>query len=182
MHRGLGIIALIGWLVAVGAIWILFRPKPQSFSGSEDIIFGSKVFYDGGETVYITGTITGDGLAYKNNTVMITCYRDRKECLFHSVDQIGPHQIGRLDLPSVYPIAKWDASEIMATDSYPIHSSYPVHCRKVTISIERKSENAIRVEEPINQTRAACKDADTKLYKWTIEDPPFWKRLRSKAP
>lgn len=176
VNRGLAIIALIGWLVALGAIWILFRPQPQPFSGPEGIVFGKKVFYDSGEFVYITGTLTGDGLAYKNNTAMIACYHDRKECLFLSVDQIGPHQIGRLESPSVFPIVKWDTSEIMATDSYPIYSSHPVDCRKVTISIERKSESAVRVEEPINQTRAACKDADTKLYKYTIEDSLFWRR------
>jgi hypothetical protein len=68
---------------------------------------------------------------------------------------------------------KWDAYEVIATGSGDF-----VDCREVTINLERKTQTAVWVEEPINQSRAACKDADTKIYKWTIEDPPFWKALR----
>jgi hypothetical protein len=164
------IIASIGWLIALVAVSILILPQPQSW---ENIVFGKKIFHDNDEFVYITGTLSGDRIAYRNNTVMIACYKNRKECLFSSVSQIGPDQIGRLDAPSFYPIVKWNTLEIMATESY---ANY---CKKVTISIKRKSKTAVWVEEPVNETDATCKDFDTNLYKWTIEDSRNADRTRS---
>jgi hypothetical protein len=144
----------------------------------QQIVFASKAFYDSAQTtgeghVYIAGTLSGEGVAYKNNTVAVTCYKDRMECLTYSVAQIGPNQVGRLDSPASYPVTKWDAYEIVATDS-----EASMNCRKVTISIVRKSQTAVWVEEPINQSSAACKDAETRVLKWTIEEPG-WKALHT---
>lgn len=143
----------------------------------QQIVFASKAFADSAQTggegyVYLAGTLTGEGIPYKNNTVAVTCDKDRMECLTYSVEQIGPNQLGRLAAPTSYPVTKWNAYEIVATGA-----GDAVDCRKVTISIVRKSETAVWVEEPINQSHAACKDADTRLLKWTIEDPPGWKAL-----
>jgi hypothetical protein len=172
-------IASTFWFIAFVAVSILlFRESPWIASNeNQDIVFGKKVYYDSGQTtgdgfVYITGSLTGDGVAYKNNTVMVACYKDRKECLFSSIGQIGHNQIGRLDWPTEYPITTWNPYEVIAT------GNYAVNCRKVTISVVRKTETAVWVEEPINQARAECKDANTKLYKWTIEDSRFWNSLR----
>ena len=142
----------------------------------QQIVFAPKAFFDSAQTgpgegsVYISGTLSGDGVNYKNNTVAITCYKDRMECLTYSVAQIGPNQVGRLDSPASYPVSKWDSYEIVATEP-----ELPMNCRKVTISIVRKSATAVWVEEPINQSSAACKDAETRVLKWTIEDSPGWK-------
>jgi hypothetical protein len=53
---------------------------------------------------HISGTLTGDGVRHKNNSVSVTCYKTRQECIIFEVDQIGPNQIGRLDAPHIYPI------------------------------------------------------------------------------
>ena len=138
----------------------------------QQIIFPSKTFFDGeqiGGYVYVAGTLTGEGLAYPNNTTVIACYAKRRECLTYSVEQIGPNQIGHVDAPLDYPVIKWDAYEIVASgtgDAGP--------CSKVTISIVRKAETALWVTEPINQSRSQCKNANTKILKWTIEDSPGW--------
>jgi hypothetical protein len=178
------------WFIAFVAVSILLfrhfqwtsaeRPDRQSKSSeSENMIFGIKVFYDSAETatgdgfVTIKGTLTGDGVDYKNNSINVACYKDRGECLVSSIEQISSNQLSSLNGPSIYPITKWDAYEVIATGS-----SNAEDCRKVTINLERKTQTAVWVEEPINQSRAACKDADTKIYKWTIEDPPFWKAVR----
>jgi hypothetical protein len=123
--------------------------------GKQDIIFAAKVFYDSAKTkgdgfVYIGGTLTGEGIANKNNTVMIACYNDSKECLFSSVDQIGPNQVGRLGAPDRYAITTWTPDEIVAT------GYYASDCRKITINLDRKAESVVWVEEPINPPRAAC--------------------------
>ena len=147
----------------------------------QQIVFDSKHFYDSAQTtgdafVYIAGTLTGDGVGYKNNTVAVTCYKDRMECLMESVEQIGPNQVGRLESPISYPITKWSAYEIVAADS----TDTP-HCRKTTISIVRTSQSAVWVEEPINQSSAECKDDDTRVRKWTIEDSPATRAMRSSS-
>jgi hypothetical protein len=73
----------------------------------DDIVFAPKNFADTDLAVGISGTLTGDGLAYKNNTRSIFCIKDRGECLVASIEQIGDHQIGRLDYVYVLPITRW---------------------------------------------------------------------------
>jgi hypothetical protein len=183
-----GIASTIWFIAFVAVSILLFRHFPwtsaegpdhrSTSSGSEDMIFGIKGFYDSAETaigdgfVTIKGTLAGDGVGYKNNSINVACHKDRGECLVSSIEQISSNQLSSLNGPSIYPITKWDAYEVIATGS-----GDAMDCRKVTINLERKTQTAAWVEEPINQSRAACKDADTKIYKWTIEDPPFWKAL-----
>jgi hypothetical protein len=143
-------------------------------------MFAAKSFYDSAQTtgegfVYISGTLSGDGVAYKNNTVAVSCYKDRMECLTNSIEQIGSNQVSRLAWPISYPITKWDSYEIVANELVTSMS-----CRKDTISIIRKSESAVWVEKPVNQSSAVCKNADTRILKWTIEDSLNWKALHVK--
>ena len=75
-----------------------------------------------------------------------------------------------------YPIAKWSNDEIVAKDQTgPLPGL--TGCVRTTITIERQQKNALWVEEPINQTDPFCKNADTNVNKFTIEDAPGWKRL-----
>jgi hypothetical protein len=163
------------WFLAFVVVsWLLIRHPPhREFASDEDIAFDRKVYFDSGETVSISGTLSGAGLGYKNNTTNITCSKDRGECLITRIEQIGPHQIGRVDSPDTYKITKWDNFEIVSVDD----SGLPTPCAKITVSVERKSETALWVREPINQAHAFCKNADTKIYKWTIEDSLFWQRM-----
>ena len=143
----------------------------------QQIMFAAKAYYESADTtgegyVYVAGTLTGDGVAYKNNSVVVACYKDRMECLTYVVDQIGPNHVGRLDAPTSYPVVKWDNYVIVAT------GGGEVNCRKDTISIARKAQTVVWVQERIDQSRAACKDADTRVLKWTIEDSPGWKALQ----
>ena len=105
-----------------------------------DVVFDNKVFYDSGQTavgdgvVSISGTLTGEGVGNKNNTVTVTCYQDRMECLAYSIAQIGPNQLGKLEVPGIFPITKWDNYEIVA-----VESGDTVACRK-----QRSASNAKR--------------------------------------
>jgi hypothetical protein len=175
-------IGSIVWFAAfVGvSVLLLFRQSPwilAAFGDKQDIIFAAKVFYDSAKIkadgfVFVGGTLTGEGIAYKNNTVMLACYRERTECLFSSIDQIGPNQVGRLGAPDPYAITTWDQEKIVAT------GHYASDCRKITIDIDRKAQSVRWAEEPSNRSSAACSNADAKTYTWSIEDPPFWKALQ----
>jgi hypothetical protein len=168
------------WFLAfVVALLVLIRQSktgtPSSESRNEDVIFGKKFFFDSADNVgegvvSITGTLAGDGVGYKNNTTNISCYRDRMECLVTLVEQIGAHQIGRLESPAFYQITKWSNFEVVSVSDDP--------CVKITINLERKSETALWVQEPSNQTSAFCKDSDTKIHKWTIENSLYWQAQR----
>ena len=57
----------------------------------------------------------GMGRFYPNNTMQLTCYRLRKECIYTYVDGIGPNQVGSMEAPEFYEVVKWDNSEIIAT-------------------------------------------------------------------
>jgi len=148
-------------------------------SSTPDILFPKKAFFWFDQSasyanVYVAGTLTGEGVGYKNNTTVVSCDKTRMECVTYDVRQIGPNQVGRVESPLIYPVIEWSADEVVASGD-----ADAFHCRKLTISIVRRSEVALWVEEPINQASAACKDADVRLLKWTIEDSPGWKALNA---
>jgi hypothetical protein len=62
------------------------------------------------------------------------CIKDRRECLIASIEQIGDHQIGRLDYAYAMPITRWTASETVAADE---PSDWT--CIKTTIFLQRKT-------------------------------------------
>ncbi len=53
-------------------------------------------------------------------------------------------------------------------------------CSKTTITIVRKSQTVLWVQEPNHQAKPACQKSDTKIHKWTIEDSLGWKRINRK--
>ena len=71
---------------------------PAIARDKEDIILGMKIFTDSIYGVSITGTLTGDGVDYRNNTVTIVCYQDRMECWISRINQIGPNHMGSLQV------------------------------------------------------------------------------------
>ena len=172
-----GVHTLVWFLAFVAVSIILLQTQKVPSYDPSGIIFDTKSFNDTGPTdfgddvVSIAGTLTGDGVANKNNSVSVTCYQDRMECLIYSIAQIGPNQVGRLDMPNIFAITHWNNDKIVA-----VESGDTVACRKSTISIQRKMKTAVWIEEPINQPHPTCKETHTKTYNWTIEDPPFWKQ------
>lgn len=141
----------------------------------DDITFAPKAYFDDGqnaEVVAFSGTLSGEGVAYRNNTQGVTCLRQSRECWISSIEQIGLKQIGRMDSPYRVDISKWSASEIVA--------GYETSCAKTTVTISRNTKTILWVQEPINQARPECLRSDTKLYKWTIEDSLGWKRIHAK--
>jgi hypothetical protein len=165
--------------VLVGAGGVVYWQKDRAVE-PHPIMFGQKVFSDSEATigigiVYIVGTITGEGQAYPNNTYAVTCYEDRRECLVSSAHDIGMNMIGRLDMPQIIPIIRWNKSEIVAQEDVT-----ELQCVRTTLTIERKTESALWVDEPVNQTRPSCKYADGRTHKYTIEDSPNWKKVFDK--
>ena len=77
--------------------------------------------------------------------------------------------------PKWFPIVKWNALEIVATDEPGTFG-----CVKITITIDRKQQTLLWSEEPANQNLANCKETDTNIHKYTIEDSPGWKRTFGK--
>ena len=163
-----GIPATLWFLAFVGVSYLyieqLRKPEPL---GNNNIIFGEKFYYENPDedAVYVTGTMTGPGIAYPNNTVGITCYQDRNYCSYTSVHAIGANRIERMEPPSEYDIVKWDENEIIAEDQST--------CQKITITIDRKARQVAWVEEPINQTAASCVNSTTAMAKYTIENSPM---------
>jgi hypothetical protein len=166
MRRIVLVMAMVAAALSSNSVW----------GADDDIMFALKNFVDLGDaTVGISGTLTGDGFAYKNNTYVITCMKDHRECFITSIEQIGDHQIGRMDYIYSFPITKWDAYEVVVTEEVT-----PWNCVKSTITLERKSKTALWVREPINQTSPNCKNSDTQIRKWTIENSLGWERLHKK--
>jgi hypothetical protein len=80
-------------LACVALSMAFFQPDAGA-APDDDILFAPKAFFDDGDiSVEISGTLTGDDLPYKNNTVVVACYKDRRECLTYSIEQIARNQI-----------------------------------------------------------------------------------------
>lgn len=144
----------------------------------ELIVFAPKNFYDTKQSgefglVAISGTLTGKDLG--NNTYAVTCTKEWKACFISSVEQIGHNHIGRIQNPYSYPIVKWNDFEVIAQEEPSMFG-----CARVTITIDRKSEALLWLEEPINQTKPNCKNADPTIRKYSIEDSPAWQAMRKK--
>jgi hypothetical protein len=169
-------------LGAVGAFGGLVYLETTTRKSAQDdpILFGPKNFYDSKEKqlgefgyVGISGTLTGKELGYPNSTYAVACIGAYKACFVAYVEQIGRNHIGRMENPAAYPIVKWTEYEVVAQDE-----PSSLACFRVTMTIDRKREALLWLEEPINQTKPSCKDADTTVRKYSIEDPPGWKQMR----
>jgi hypothetical protein len=162
-----GILAL---LLTVSSISIS-PVSAQDDTVDRDILFGRKTFVDNPETMdgflSISGTIIGDGIAYKNNTVNISCYRDRMECWASKIEQIGLNQLGDLRSPNVLVVKIWTAGEVIADNG--------IDCPRITVVIDRRAQTGMWVQGVINADRTPennpCAYPDRQTYDWTIEDP-----------
>lgn len=185
------VLFLCGLVVgAVGALGGAFYLQQRNrIADDEQIMLAEKSFYDTGDSapypmVVISGTLTaatdlppGERPAYPNNTHSVSCEKAQQACVVASIEQIGRNQMGRMDGPWPYQIKKWDAYQIVAGDDEPSN----VTCGKVTITIERKQQTLLWVEEPINQATPFCQHASTIVRKFTLEDSPGWRKLKERT-
>lgn len=163
-------------LGALGALAFFIYVHNEK-EANDDILFAQKIFFDEGDvTLAVSGTLTGKGLAYRNNTYGITCRKEQGECWITYIEQIGRNQIGRIENPYAIPITRWNTYEVIASEEV-----YDWTCSKTTITISRKTQTVLWVEEPINHTRPSCTHASTEIHKYTIEDNPGWKRIDEAA-
>jgi len=159
---------------ASGAGAIIYLQDRNKDTGEMSIVFAPKNYYESTEVVMVSGTLTGGGMAYPNNTYSIACFQDRKECWLTSVQAIGGLQIGRMDAPYEYEVRKWSPYEVVAGDEGAFA------CLKTTITIDRKSQQVLWVEEPVNQTKVMCAKAENTIKKYTIENSPGWTKIFGK--
>jgi hypothetical protein len=158
----------------VGKIFFIVCVVAAAFAqpamAEEEIKFAPKAFFNSiGDNVEVSGTLTGAGVGYPNNTAVVTCFKERNECFVITVEA-DKNYVSRVDGPGIMPVTSWTDAEIVAQDE--------ASCSRTTISIERKRGGVLWVQEPINQTKTWCAKSDTRLLKWTIEDPAYYKRMR----
>jgi hypothetical protein len=146
---------VLGFLGGVGTI--IYLQQRSKDTGEMSIVFAQKSYYETPAVVTISGTLTGEGLGYPNNTYSIACFQDRKECWMTSVEAIGGLQIARMDSPYAYDIRKWSPYEVIAGDDGTFG------CFKTTITIDRQSQQVLWVEEPVNQTQVMCAKSENKI-------------------
>jgi hypothetical protein len=144
---------LLGAIATVGVVIYLMANKPKP-TEDDQIMFARKNFFDTKQTgmdfglVAISGTLTGKGLAYPNNTYAVSCNKEYKTCVVSFVQQIGHNQVGRMQDPFIYPIVKWNDYEVVAQEE-----PSPIGCFRVTLTIDRKSQALLWL--PIRQNQIA---------------------------
>jgi hypothetical protein len=145
---------------ALAFILTLVTTNPASADDEPpSVIFSPKIFYNNGNIVHVEGTLAGSGIGYKNNSSAITCYQKRQECIAIHIEAEGA-QVLSVGLPVSFAVRLWSADRIVA-DS-------PTLCGGLkTWTINLTQQAAELIENP-------CQGG--KIYHWTIEDPPFWKK------
>jgi hypothetical protein len=133
------------------------------------IVFSFQEFVDTRGTVSIKGALIADWLGYKNNEHSIVCFKDG--CWVASVEQIGPNQIGPIDGPIYYDVARWSEKEIVATSDDL--------CERVTITIDREAKTTLFTWIPINQSTEFCKIASHDPRSATIGQSKIWDEIMS---
>lgn len=161
---------ILGTIVGAGSLIYFQITHPRDTDN--DLLFADKSFFEFQEmAVSVSGTLTGQGLGYPNNSYSISCVREKRECWIASIEQIGPKQIGRPDAPYAIPITKWDANEVVATEE----SSYS--CSQTVLTINRRSKTTLIAYIPINQTKPECAKSESNIRKYTIEDSPVSRKI-----
>src|SRR5438552_3975086 len=104
LSRHLVVVILVA-LTFVAGYW---GGKRSVQASPPNYIFDSKTFSDfkngSFESIYVAGTLTGDGVGYENNTTAVTCSKDTMECLVNSIQGISKTscQLGRLSSPQAF--------------------------------------------------------------------------------
>jgi hypothetical protein len=146
------------------------------------IIFNMKNFTDTGDMVHVEGTLTGDGIGYKNNRSALTCYHDTEECIATHIDAEG-RQLFSIGPPVMFTIRLWTADRILADFAVPCGKKPKSGFPDNPLLQEEWQSNASdtwiidRTRQTAELTNHPCLGA--RIYHWTIEDPPFWKKAKS---
>lgn len=70
---------LIGAIGDAGGI--LYLIEKNKVADDDNIVFAQKSFYDTEQMVAVSGTMTGAGIAYPNNTYSIGCYNQKEDAI-----------------------------------------------------------------------------------------------------
>jgi hypothetical protein len=178
--------AAIFWFVAFaatsGVCLFQYRElgelKSRHVSADDDILINDKVFFDMGDGtnafVSVRGALTGDGVGYRNNSMVMSCFRAYQECYYSMLSQVGPGQIAGPDPVSILKVTEWNKHQITATST---DADVEAGCGKLTVNIDRIAKEVEWVQEPINQSALFCKKSDGMTYKWFVDSPPSLKKL-----
>lgn len=161
----------------------LIKPVLAAEDEQPFIIFSLKSFTDTPEMVHVEGTLTGDGIGYKNNRSAVTCYHDIGECITMHIDAEG-RQVFPIGPPVIFTVRLWAADRIVADFAVPCgekpKSGFPGNPllkqewqtnASDTWIIDRTRQTAELIDHP-------CLGA--KIYHWMIENPPFWKKATAR--
>lgn len=157
---------LLSMLISAALGCTRYEPMDQP------ILFGRKRFIDlPKDTIFVSGTLTGEDVGFTNNTYGIYCSNVEMQCVVVDVVQVGPNQIGDLNVPLIYEVTSWNEDLVVA------FTMDAIGCRRETISLLRKAQSVSWVQELAKDNVKACEGVDKSTYRWTIEDAPGWKDI-----
>lgn len=168
-------VALGAVLGGAGGIYLLAE------EGKEPVLMPRKHFFDtareerlGDGYISVSGALSGAGIGNPNNHYSIVCFKDRGSCDVITYESIGHNHVGT-PTREEWKILRWEPS-LVVVDSDPA----PDACSRVTLNLLRDSEEAQYVRHPMNVTAPNCDSIEMKVFRWHIDDPPYWRRADAK--
>jgi hypothetical protein len=157
---------------------LLLMSPAAADDNAPHIIFGMMEFSDTGDAVHVEGTLTGEGIGYKDNRSSLTCYRDSRECIVVQIEALGL-QVFPLGIPGSLTVRVWAVDRIVADESAPC-GTRPDRVKPDEWQATSNDTWIIdRNRHTVEMILHAC--LGSKTYHWTLEDPPFWKKAKEDA-
>jgi hypothetical protein len=170
------------FLLPLMLVWFATIALAAAADDEPLIIFNLKNFTDIGNMVHVEGTLTGEGIGYKNNRQAVTCYQGRRECLASHIDAEG-RQVFSIGPPVPFTIQLWAADRIVADFAAPCGNK-PKSGFPDNPLLKEEWQTNLSDTWIIDRTRHTAELIDhlclgAKTYHWTIEDPPFWRKAKA---
>lgn len=154
------------FLLTLTSICIVATAPAAADDALSPIIFPMKTFTDTGNIVHVEGALTGDGIAYKNNWAVLTCFRQTRECELVQINTLG-RQVFSVYIPMIYTVRVWTPDRIVADMDESCGPYGKPHFQSETWIVDRRGNT-------VEMIKHACNEA--KPYRWTIENPAYWKK------
>ena len=168
--------------VTIFLVILICDLTPKFAAASCPMIFQPKEFLASDDKVSVRGTATSDVLTLYNSH-WIVCYKKQRECWDTDVE--GGFPMARdsgicsveVGAPTRLTAERWTPDLIIAT--------YSDDCGSSGLYIIDRNVGTVTVDERTRVTSRKpkwCADWPRPMHwHWTIDDPPFWKEVKSMA-
>jgi hypothetical protein len=163
MQRTIAIKAIKKCVLAVVLAWLTVAPAAAD--DLPTVAFGPKYFADRGSIVTVEGSPTGEGASPDTNRWVLWCYQERRECLEIIIIASGASVHILTPIPVFFAVKVWASDRIVAQRDLACGLPETWLLDRLRNTAEFFGASCMETKPPSS---------------WTIEDPPWLKKVRKR--